>query len=168
MSVPDATSLRKTLCMLTMTKTKVFLRCCSAKECSTIQFQPYGRGREQTYLWYTLHFIFTSKNFQVPPFLQQSCWAWPKVQLPSSGSSFWAKSAGSIHPHAPLDAAQRQAVPNRSEWCTASTGISHRTINQPERTGHLSWQSLMDQVIQTNFRKSQLFLNVCQLKLLAL
>lgn len=97
MGVPHAMSLRKTLRMLTMTGTKLFLWCCSARESSATQLEHYGRGREQTYLRYMLHFTFAYTNFQVPPFLQQPCWAQPKVQLPNGGTSLWATSAGSIH-----------------------------------------------------------------------
>lgn len=104
-----------------------------------------GQRADLSVLHVALHIH--KQKFSSTPIFTTAMLGMTKVQLPSSGSSFWAKSVGSTHPHAPSDAAQRHAVPNRSEWCTASTGVSHHTINQPERTGRLSWQSLMDQVI---------------------
>lgn len=57
----------------------------------------------------------------------------------------------------PVQGISNLFLPSSCERCCTSTDISHHAANQPERTGHLSCWSLTDQIIETNFRKSQLF-----------
>lgn len=103
------------------------------------------KGQRQTDPWYTLHFA--CRSFQVPSFLQHQCWAWKK----GPAVPWWFLT------EPPVQGISNLFLPSSCERCCTSTDISHHAANQPERTGHLSCWSLTDQIIETNFRKSQLF-----------
>lgn len=106
--LPDASSLRKMLCVLKMTKPKLFLRECSASEFYNTTLALW-KGQKQTHPWHTLHFA--CRSLQVPSFLKHQCWACPKVCL-SHGFSLWATSAGNIQPFA----AQKLWVMQHKYW----------------------------------------------------
>lgn len=60
------------------------------------------------------------------------------------------------HFEPPVQGISNLFLPSSCEWWSTSDK-SHHMANQQEGTRHLSCQSLTDQVISGNFRKSQLF-----------